>query len=199
MEFFAQAELFSRPSILARPELVPESRGIYAWFFREIPPLVPTDSCFTRDVLTLLYVGISPKNANSHQNLRKRIFNHYRGNAKGSTLRLTLGVLLTATSNHPLRRVGSGHQMTFTREGELWLNDWLERNAFVCWVEHQEPWLAEDDASSPKKGSKAVRQQDANPQRGRLKSQDATLSLSERRPTLSIRTPRIFEKTSIQH
>tara|TARA_R110002074_G_scaffold298257_1_gene469827 strand:+ start:6002 stop:6241 length:240 start_codon:yes stop_codon:yes gene_type:complete len=35
--------------------------------------------------------------------------------------------------------------MTFTREGELWLNDWLERNAFVCWVEHQEPWLAEDD------------------------------------------------------
>lgn len=79
------------------------------------------------------------------QNLRKRIISHYQGNASTSTLRRSLGVLLTRESNFPLRRVGNGKRMTFTHLGEQWLDDWMERNAYVCWVKHVSPWELEDE------------------------------------------------------
>ncbi len=137
--------LLSRSQVLAQPDLIPPARGVYAWYFREPPPSVPVHGCHQREGLTLLYVGISPKNAQSRQNLRKRITYHYRGNAEGSTLRLTLGTLLASESDYPLRRVGSGRRMTFTHLGEQWLDGWLERNAFVCWTEHPEPWHLEHE------------------------------------------------------
>ena len=62
---------------------------------------------------------------------------------QGSTLRLTLGALLTAKSDSPLRRVGSGKRLTFTHVGEQWLDAWMADNAQVCWGEHSEPWLLE--------------------------------------------------------
>ena len=34
--------------------------------------------------------------------------------------------------------------MTFTNEGERWLDSWMQENAFVAWIEHEEPWLLED-------------------------------------------------------
>jgi hypothetical protein len=132
--------LSDRKTVLSPPFPVPEKRGLYAWFFRAIPKLVPTDDCITKDGLTLLYVGISPKNEESKENLKRRIKYHYQGNAEGSTLRRTLGVLLTSESGFPLRRVGSGNRTTFTHVGEQWLDQWMERNAFVCWVEHERPW-----------------------------------------------------------
>lgn len=144
MPFFETAELFSRQAILAQTNLVPAERGVYAWFFREAPPLVPTEDCYTRDGLTLLYVGISPKNERSTQNLRKRITYHLRGNSEGSTLRLTLGVLLEQLNDFPLRRVGSGRRMTLTHLGEQWLDSWLDENASVCWTEHSQPWALEE-------------------------------------------------------
>lgn len=145
MAFFEDAPLFSRADILARPDIIPASRGVYAWFFRETPAAVPVEGCYIRDGLTLLYVGISPKNARSRQNLRKRITYHFRGNAEGSTLRLTLGALLANDNDFPLRRVGSGRRMTFTHLGEQWLDAWMTQNAHVCWVEHPEPWLLEHE------------------------------------------------------
>jgi hypothetical protein len=132
--------LYSRSEVLSKPSPVPAVSGAYAWFFREIPEIAPTDGCVAKDGLTLLYVGISPKNERSSENLRRRITYHYRGNAEGSTLRLTLGVLLARKSCFPLRRVGSGRRMTFTHLGEQWLDSWMEKNAFVCWVEHPSPW-----------------------------------------------------------
>jgi hypothetical protein len=51
----------------------------------------------------------------SKQNLRSRIKNHYRGNAESSTLRLTLGFLLSEKLGIELRRVGSGKRMTFSQ------------------------------------------------------------------------------------
>jgi len=135
--------LHTRVQVLTQPCPVRASRGAYAWYFREIPGDVPTGGCVTKDGLTLLYVGISPKNDRSSQNLRKRITYHYKGNAEGSTLRLTLGALLTAKSDCPLRRVGSGKRLTFTHVGEQWLDAWMADNAQVCWVEHAEPWLLE--------------------------------------------------------
>ena len=98
--------------------------------------------------MTLLYIGISPDKKNmpqSKQHLKKRITNHNAGNAEGSTLRRSLGVLLTPESHYPLRRVGSGRRMTFTHNGEQWLDAWMEKNAYVFWVEHETPWELEED------------------------------------------------------
>ncbi|MFF9819052.1 GIY-YIG nuclease family protein [Streptomyces sp. NPDC014006] len=43
-------------------------------------------------------------NRTSTQNLRKRVRYHYRGNAAGSTLRLTLGAVAEPTSPTTARR-----------------------------------------------------------------------------------------------
>ena len=136
-------QLYSRSEVLSKPCPVPEENGLYAWFFKEIPSIIPTNQCVVKDDFTLLYVGISPGRKSSQENLQKRIRYHYTGNAFGSTLRQTLGVLLTDQSGYPLMRVGSGGRMTFTHPGECWLDNWMENNAFVCWVTHPEPWEVE--------------------------------------------------------
>jgi hypothetical protein len=108
--------------------------------------MVPTSDCVERYGGHLLYVGISPstnRNPQSRQTLRSRIRYHFRGNAAGSTLRRTLGVLLRNDSGHALRRVGSGERYTLTAAGEAWLNDWLTAHALVCWREHPAPWELE--------------------------------------------------------
>ena len=43
------------------------------------------------------------------------------------------------------RRAGSGKRMTFTNAGERWLDAWMLENAFVTWLEHEEPWLLENE------------------------------------------------------
>ena len=143
-------KLFSRVKVLQKDCPVPSSSGVYAWFFKEIPQGVPIDGCLKVNGNNLLYIGISPKKPPrkgkpSSQNLRKRIKNHYSGNAEGSTLRLTLGCLLTGKLGIELRRVGSGKRMTF-HEGEEVLSEWMSENAFVSWVVHKEPWRIEDQA-----------------------------------------------------
>lgn len=125
----------------------PASSGVYGWFFREIPPVVPVSGCLVADGLTLLYVGISPKQMpegrTSTQTVRSRIRYHYTGNAEGSTLRLTLGCLLAEKLGIELRRVGSGKRMTFTLEGERKLSAWIAENAYAAWTENTRPWELE--------------------------------------------------------
>lgn len=58
--------VFSRQAVLTKPCPVPSEPGAYAWFFKEIPGTVPASSCVTHDGLTLLYIGISPKDERSH-------------------------------------------------------------------------------------------------------------------------------------
>ena len=72
----------------------------------------------------------------------KRIRYHYQGNAEGSTLRLTLGCLLSEELDIELRREGSGKRVTFA-EGEEVLSQWMADNAFVCWQQDDAPWLRE--------------------------------------------------------
>lgn len=144
---FYPDRFFSRTDVMSRPTPVPAVNGIYFWWFKEIPPGVPTEGCIIQDGYTLLYVGISPDKKgkpNSRANLRQRIKTHYSGNAEGSTLRRTLGVLLSTESNFPLRRVGSGTRTTFTHPGEQWLDKWMEKNAHVYWVANEEPWVLEE-------------------------------------------------------
>lgn len=143
-------KLFSSQDFISRPCPVPAQPGVYAWFFREVPPTVPTDGCVNHNGLWLLYIGISPKRPTrfgrqSQQNLRARIRFHYHGNAEGSTLRLTLGCLLADQLGIELRRVGSGNQMTFTKTGEEKLSCWMADNAFVAWEVCNDPWKKEKE------------------------------------------------------
>jgi hypothetical protein len=143
-------KLWSRAEVFSKPSPVPRAPGLYAWYFKGIPPVIPTDDCVVSRGYALLYAGISPKappkngKRPSTQTLWNRIRYHYGGNAEGSTLRLTLGVLLADTIGTDLRRVGSGKRMTFD-EGEVLLSRWMDENAFVTWVVHPRPWELESE------------------------------------------------------
>lgn len=143
--------LYSRAQCLARPCPIPNESGVYAWFFSDIPSIVPVDDTLRREGRRLLYVGISPKpptkvGGKSRQTIRTRIRYHFRGNAEGSTLRKTLGVLLASRLGIRLQIVGSsGTRRTFN-EGEAKLSAWMEENARVCWLPHPQPWEVEDAA-----------------------------------------------------
>ena len=94
------------------------------------------------DGLTLLYVGIAPSRATSKNTLRKRIKGHYANHASRSTLRRSLGCLLEDELGIQLRLNRSG-RVTFGKEGEARLSEWMADNAFVVWMEHDEPWRLE--------------------------------------------------------
>jgi hypothetical protein len=131
--------LYSRSEVLTHPSPVPDRPGVYGWYFRTIPDAVDASRCNEINGLRLLYVGIAPRRAiGSRASLRSRLRSHYRGNAEGSTLRLTIGCLLGLE----LRRVGSGTVMTFG-PAEVDLSNWMADNAFVTWVEDSKPWLLE--------------------------------------------------------
>jgi hypothetical protein len=122
---------------------VPISAGVYAWFFDWCREGIPPEGLMHSFGFVLLYVGIAPGPRPSRQTLRHRLRYHFRGNAEGSTLRLSLGCLLSQSLGIELRRVGSGCRMTFGA-GEEALNDWLGRNARIAWMVCNEPWKAEE-------------------------------------------------------
>ena len=113
-----------------------------------MPPLFDARGYRQHDGLTLLYTGISPREPPgngrrlSRQNLRLRLRAHYVGNAEGSTLRKTLGYLLSDELGIQLRRIGSGNRNTFVN-GEQVLSAWMAENAFVSWVTCERPWELE--------------------------------------------------------
>ena len=125
------------------PTLPPRSPGVYAWFFKRVPPTVPIDLCVDRDESTLLYVGISPKNDKTKGTLQDRLWSHFEGIAEFSTLRTTLGCLLEDELGTILRRVGSGKTQTFV-EKESALSGWMADNARIAWIETPKPWVLED-------------------------------------------------------
>lgn len=150
------APRFTREQVLAEPCPVPSAPGVYGWWFRVVPAAVDATGCQVRDGLTLLHVGISPTPPPPNgrppvsQDLRKRIRYHFgaaRGNADGSSLRKTLGVVLAAELGIELRRVGSGRQITLAG-GETVLNGWLAENALVSWMVRAEPWVVEKNLVS---------------------------------------------------
>jgi hypothetical protein len=128
--------LWTTDEVAVRPCPVPMEHGIYGWHFR-VPPAEGLDAD------RLLYVGIAPSRADSGQTLRSRLVrSHIKGNASGSTLRLTLGCLLGLD----LRRTGASGRATFGTEGEKRLSEWMADNARLCWVACPEPWVVETRA-----------------------------------------------------
>jgi hypothetical protein len=140
--------LWTRAEVLTRPCPVPRQAGVYAWYFDAMPGPVSPVGAHQYGDWTLLYVGISPSKPPengrqpSSQTLAHRIRYHYRGNAEGSTLRLTLGCLLSSELGIELRRVGSGTRMTFG-QGEATLSTWMADHARVTWLLDPTPWVLE--------------------------------------------------------
>lgn len=145
------ARYYSREEVLRRPCPVPKSPGVYGWWFRRTPRALETSRCEKREGLMLLYTGISPSRPPTNgkppstQSLFHRIRYHYTGNAEGSTLRKTLGVLLAEELGIQLRRVGSGTRRTFGPAGEAALSQWMSENALVSWIVDDEPWVLEEN------------------------------------------------------
>lgn len=144
------ATLYTRDEVLARPCPVPAEPGVYAWYFDRPPGGIPLDDVHSVNGWSLLYVGISPRaprrdgTSASRQSMRSRLRYHYRGNAYGSTLRLTLGSLLAKELGIGLRRVGSGTRLTFS-EGEAELSEWMSVHARACWLLTGQPWTIESE------------------------------------------------------
>jgi GIY-YIG catalytic domain-containing protein len=134
--------LYSPAAILARPCPIPARAGLYGWFFATIPPGIDAAGTCERDGSRLLYVGISPRRATSSQTLRSRLRAYCRGDAYGSTLRLTVGCLLADELGIELRRIGGGARETFG-PGEAVLSEWIAPNMRVSFREDPEPWVAE--------------------------------------------------------
>jgi hypothetical protein len=145
---YLAARPYTRDEVGVRPSPLPPAPGVYGWWFDALPADIDISRCEQKDGLTLLYAGISPSRppANgkrpSQQNIRMRIFYHFGGNAEGSTLRKTLGCLLSGELGIELRRVGSGTRRTFGA-GEAVLSRWMADHALVSWIATPEPWLLE--------------------------------------------------------
>ena len=129
--------LYSRQEIIPNPCPIPETGGLYAWYFKKIPPKVPTEGCTVKDGKTLLYIGICPtkKDSGKNRHLQTRIKEHLGvgGSVNNSTLRETLFALFAEESK------------TFIRDGEEKLTEWMTRNAYVCWATHRAPWEVEKE------------------------------------------------------
>ena len=149
-QLLAPDRLYWEPEALARHAGAPAKPGIYAWYFDKTPAGIAIDECHRLGSWNLLYCGISPSKppANgrpaSRSHVRRRLQTHFRGNAYGSTLRLTLGCLLEQEIGTVLRRVGRSRRLTFTNPGEQLLDRWMREHARVVWAEHPEPWVPED-------------------------------------------------------
>jgi len=153
-------KLWSREEILKKPSPVPPENGIYAWYFKTTPNISMFEKYFSiersNEVLLLedshkfqnyqlLYIGISPKDNKSNNNIKNRLRGHMNGNSYGSTLRLSLGCLLANELNITLKKHGSSLHFG---DGEERLSEWISHNAFVTFQTCEEPWDVEEEAIS---------------------------------------------------
>lgn len=142
------SKLLCSPAALYSPSEVLDSiaerkmNGIYTWWFRNLPEYVPT----TGNVVggfNLMYLGIGPARPTSKQHLYGRLKNHLSPDSTKSTLRRSLGSLLSKplSLRFVVSRVSAGNKLHFgLGEGEMRLSDWMTQNARIGWLEYRCPW-----------------------------------------------------------
>jgi hypothetical protein len=131
----------------------PDTKGIYAWWFKDISSIVPVNGTRGTADLNLLYVGIGPSTAKSKQSLRDRLKSHISPNTTKSTLRRTLACLLSETLMLQLEvartsRKKSSKAVTHhfgLKANEQILSKWMDSHAKVSWVAHDRPWDVEQE------------------------------------------------------
>lgn len=133
------------------PRLIPESPGIYGWWFRSFPPDVPEEETLQSGLGHLLYIGIAPNGPKSSRTLRDRLRNHIRGPIGSSTLRRTLASLLAASLDLKFTQTAT-NRPSMSVEDESRLTEWMSREAMVAWLVCGRPWEIERQilASGPR-------------------------------------------------
>lgn len=106
-----------------------------------MPAFVPLDATRRSGEMALLYIGTSKRP------LWKKLREHSREDASRSTLRRSIGCLLAEHLRIELE-VTRVSRMTqchfgFGLSGERTLSSWMQENARVSWVQHDEPLLLE--------------------------------------------------------
>lgn len=117
--------------------------GFYAWWVKQGALTgVPGRPHPTEPELHLLYVGISPRDAASQQNLRARLLdNHIGGNTGSSTFRFVLAsLLLSELDLHPRKKA---KKVVLDREDNVRLREWQTENLRLTWCERHAPWEIE--------------------------------------------------------
>jgi hypothetical protein len=107
-----------------------------------MPAFVPLEGAPQFRGMTLLYVGTSKRP------LGERLREHVIDDTSRSTLRRSIGCLLAEhlQIEFVVKRQSRGTRCHFGFDptGELALSNWMEENARVSWVEHNQPSLLED-------------------------------------------------------
>ncbi len=118
----------------------PSHTGVYGWYFREIPPKVPTAGCIERDGCMLLYVGIGAGSKGL-----ERLKSHYTRDCSRSTLRKTLACLLADKLDVRLRLIREDGRIWLGDRGEEKLSRWMASAASVAWRRLTDPTALEPD------------------------------------------------------
>src|SRR5690349_13885370 len=82
-----QPDKLHRPSEVMASIPVKVKKGVYAWWFNNIPQDVPIGGTVVAEGRHLLYVGTGPVNPTSGSTLRDRLRAHVTPDASRSTLR----------------------------------------------------------------------------------------------------------------
>ena len=146
--FVSPNEVLEAHLLIEKPKLIPDSTGAYAWYFDTTELKLPKQRYQCVDDFKLLYIGIAgdKKKPDSKATLRDRIrWQHLRGNAYGSSLRLSLGILLQDVLRLELEPQGS---KGFHWSDESALSEWMAENALVTWIVSDTPWEIEENAVS---------------------------------------------------
>lgn len=150
VEYFRHPDkLWSTQEIISDPKVVPQTRGVYGWYFNELPPQVPTQNYIQVDGCKLLYIGVAPKYPWSATTLHSRIMGKHLGNnASVSTLRMSLGTLLRKELGlSPMTRgTERNRSIWFGVQGEKELTDWMTLQTRVAWKKDEHPWEIETTA-----------------------------------------------------
>jgi len=128
-------------ALASRPSLAPAERGAYFVFFDSGQLLLERSGYlefddafpFSIDGYDLLYVGATLGQ------LRARVLDHLTGNSRASSLRMTVGALLTIDLG--LEPVGDGTRTYFHfGDGEKRLTDWIVAHTRVAFVPADDPF-----------------------------------------------------------
>lgn len=134
--------LFHPAEILNTPSAAPRASGIYGWWLKDPPSIIPVDGTREQDGFHLLYIGIAPHGPKSASTLFHRLKTHCRGPIAQSTFRRTLASLL----HEPLRldpMLTHSKKLGLPRAHEHALSQWMSDYARTAWIEHAEPWNLE--------------------------------------------------------
>jgi hypothetical protein len=142
MPSFLETEpLFWLSEIRSDKSMLLDSRGIYGLFFSISPGITPTNGCYVRDNLSLLYIGTAGADLSKKGTLRTRLGNnHLGGNERQSTVCKTLAALLPDVVGPAVAKNERGRIKFHTStDGAVQLRQWMDQNIAACWIDFPRP------------------------------------------------------------